>query len=91
MSEPRCRYCAALLPKGTGRNGLPRYYCTPSHRTMDWLRRMRKTPHRRRLPRGWDVIDATAIPREYLVLSAARIERALREGRDVPGIRKKES
>jgi hypothetical protein len=34
------------------------------------------------------VLDPAAVPREFLVLSAARIDRALREGREVAGIKK---
>jgi hypothetical protein len=36
------------------------------------------------------VLEPEAVPREFLVVSAARIDRALREGREVPGVRKKE-
>lgn len=67
-----------------------RLYCSDRCRLTAWaLRRAQAVrPHRRVRPRTWEVAEPDAVPREYLVVSAARIERALREGREVPGVRR---
>jgi len=76
--------CGASL---AGRQASARY-CCPACRLIGWAAAKARQPHRRRRPRTWEVLDPAAVPREFLVLSAARIDRALREGREVAGIKK---
>ena len=104
-SGPRCRLasCGIPLPSAVGRNGLPRLYCKPSHRALAGLHRKLdslaaaagqppRAPHRRTKPLTWEVVDLALVPREYLVLSASRIDKALRNGAgEIPGIRRKET
>lgn len=63
-------------------------YCSARCRLLAWAASRTRKPHRRVRPRTWEVLEPEAVPREYLVVSAARIERALREGREVPGVRR---
>jgi hypothetical protein len=75
--------CGASL---AGRQASARY-CCPRCRLVGWAAgKGARLPHRRKAPRTWEVLDPAAVPREFLVLSSARVDRALREGRPVPGI-----
>lgn len=86
MAKRRDGECGACGRPVSGR----RVYCDDGCRLAAWaIRRVAGLrPHRRRRPREWEVLDPAAVPREFLVLSAARIDRALREGREVAGIKK---
>jgi len=86
MPSGRAGSCGGCGAATTGR----RVYCSDRCRLLAWAVRTarRLRPHRRRRPREWEVLDPAAVPREFLVLSAARVDRALREGREVAGIRK---
>lgn len=79
-NDPRCRSCRGPV---TG----AKVYCSDRCRLVAWASRQR--PHRRVVPREWEVLEPEAVPREFLVLSAARVDRALREGREVPGIKRR--
>lgn len=64
-------------------------YCSDRCRLLGWAAGRVARPHRRRAPRTWDVVDPGAVPREFLAVVARRVDRALAEGREVPGIRRR--
>lgn len=82
--RPRCASCGTSLENR--RSGTR--FCSDECRLAAWALRKAQAlrPHRRRQPRTWEVLDPAAVPREFLVISSARVDRALREGREVPGI-----
>lgn len=65
-------------------------YCSDRCRLLSWAKKNTNKKHRRVRPRMWEVLEPDAVPREYLVVNAARVEKALREGREVPGVARKE-
>ena len=91
-----CRWCGAPLesnPRVGAQTRQTRQYCRESHRVMAaQSRRLERAassarkPHRRSAPRTWVVTDFAALPDEFKVVQAKRVDRALAAGRVVPGV-----
>lgn len=86
----RCAFCGEKTswahPRGK--------YCSPECRAANYERlyprigkRAKGAGHRRKRPKIFEVVEPAAVPREFLVVSSARIEKALRAGREVPGVK----